>query len=150
MSERLTKNAARNIFYGGTAFFFIIFVALVAQSHSYVLEKSSNNDRLSEGVVRGKAVWEENSCINCHTLMGEGAYFAPELGNVWFRYGGADDPEGAREGLMAWIKSMPSGIEGRRQMPHFNLTDQQLNDLVDFLRFTAEVDTQGWPPTVSG
>ncbi len=32
-------------------------------------------------VVLGKKVWEDNNCIGCHTLLGEGAYFAPELGN---------------------------------------------------------------------
>ena len=62
-------------------------------------------------IYRGKHVWERNSCINCHSLLGEGAYFAPELGNVWVRYGGREDPEGARA-LVAWMQSQPSGIEG--------------------------------------
>jgi nitric oxide reductase subunit C len=36
-------------------------------------------------VVRGKHFWETRNCIGCHTLLGEGAYFAPELGNVYKR-----------------------------------------------------------------
>ena len=103
-----------------------------------------------EGVVRGKHVWEKHSCINCHSLLGEGAYFAPELGNVWVRYGGREDPEGARAALVAWMQSQPSGIEGRRQMPQFNLTDQELNDLSDFLEWTSRINTQGWPPNDAG
>ena len=83
-------------------------------------------------------------------LLGEGAYFAPELGNVWIRYGGLDDPKSAREGLYAWLHSQPSGVEGRRQMPDFHLTDQETNDLIDFLEFTSRVKTQGWPPKASG
>lgn len=150
MAERLTKSAARNIFYGGSAFFFITFVILTAHSHYYIVTQSSDEATLSESVLRGKHVWERNSCINCHSLLGEGAYFAPELGNVWVRYGGRDDPESARGALVAWMQSQPSGVEGRRQMPQFNLTDQELNDLIDFLEWTSRIDTQGWPPNTSG
>ena len=150
MSERLTKSAARNIFYGGTIFFLVIFIGLTLHSHNYIVNESSNQDQLMPSVVAGKHVWERNSCINCHTLLGEGAYFAPELGNVWVRYGGEDDPEGARDMLKAWMAAQPTGIEGRRQMPQFNLTDQELDELVDFLKWTSEIDTQNWPPNEAG
>ena len=150
MGEGLTKAAARNIFYGGSIFFFLVFAGLVAQSHYYALTTSSDEAGLTDSVKRGKAVWERNACIDCHSILGEGAYFAPELGNVWVRYGGKDDPQGAREALKAWIQSMPTGIEGRRQMPHFNLTDQELDDLASFLEWTSKIDTQGWPPNQAG
>jgi nitric oxide reductase subunit C len=150
MSERLTKAAARNIFYGGTAAFFIIFVGLVAHSHNYIVDVSTNKATLTESVVRGKHVWEKNSCINCHSLIGEGAYFAPELGNVWDRYGGREDEGSAREALKAWIKAQPTGVEGRRQMPNFHLTEQELDDVVDFFRWTDSIKKQNWPPHKAG
>ena len=149
MSEVLTKSAARNIFYGGTAFFFIVFVGLVAHSVSTVNDMEKANP-VTPSVAAGKHVWEKHACIDCHTIMGEGAYFAPELGNVWVRYGGREDAAAARDGLKNWIKSMPTGIEGRRQMPHFEITEQELDDLVDFFKWTSEVNTQNWPPKVSG
>ena len=92
MSERFTRSAARNVFYGGSVFFFVVFVGLTAQSHWHVVTASTDTATLTDAVVRGKHVWEENACINCHSILGEGAYFAPELGNVWVRYGGRDDP----------------------------------------------------------
>lgn len=150
MAERFTRSAARNIFYGGSAFFLVAFVALTVHSHYYMKTVSTDEATLTEGVVRGKEVWERKSCINCHTLLGEGAYFAPELGNVWVRYGGPDDAESARAALIAWMQAQPSGIEGRRQMPQFNLNDQELNDLVDFLEWTSRVKTEGWPPNKAG
>ncbi|OSQ49449.1 c-type cytochrome [Thalassospira alkalitolerans] len=150
MSERLTKSAARNIFYGGTIFFLVIFFGLTLHSHNYMLNESTNMDELTPSVVAGKHIWERHSCVNCHTILGEGAYFAPELGNVWVRYGGKEDPEGARDMLKAWMAAQPSGIEGRRQMPQFNLTDQELDELVDFLKWTSEIDTQNWPPNEAG
>ncbi|OJX74794.1 cytochrome c [Magnetospirillum sp. 64-120] len=149
MSETLTKAAARNIFYGGTAFFFAVFVALTAHSVTKANAIAAANP-VTPGVAAGKHVWEKHSCINCHTLMGEGAYYAPELGNVWVRFGGKEDPNGAREALKAWMKGQPSGVEGRRQMPQFNLTETELDNLADFFKWTSEVDTQNWPPKVSG
>ncbi|MBI3445640.1 MAG: cytochrome c [Magnetospirillum sp.] len=149
MSEVLTKAAARNIFYGGTVFFFVVFVGLVGHSVSTVNEMSATHP-VTPSVAAGKHVWEKHACIDCHTIMGEGAYFAPELGNVWVRYGGREDAAAARDGIKNWIKSMPTGIEGRRQMPHFEISEKELDDLVDFFKWTSEVNTQNWPPKVSG
>lgn len=150
MAERLTRSATRNIFYGGSAFFLAVFVALTVHTHFHMTSTSAPDAALSESVIRGKHVWERHSCINCHTLLGEGAYFAPELGNVWRRYGGHEDREAARDTLAAWMASQPSGIPGRRQMPQFNLTEQDVSDLADFLEFVSRINTQGWPPNIAG
>ncbi|MBF0098415.1 MAG: cytochrome c [Magnetococcales bacterium] len=149
MSEILTNTAARNIFYGGTAFFFVTFAALVAHSVTEVNAFSSQHP-VSPSVAKGKEIWERHACIDCHTILGEGAYYAPELGNVWLRYGGRENPEGARAALKSWMQSQPSKIEGRRQMPHFAITDTELDTLVDFLKWTSEINTQNWPPKISG
>jgi nitric oxide reductase subunit C len=150
MADYLTKNGARNVFYGGSAFFFAIFLGLTAHSAYYMRTTSTDETTLTDSVARGKHVWEKNSCINCHTLLGEGAYYAPEVGNVWTRWGGQEDPATARESLKAWMAAQPSGIEGRRQMPQFNLTDQELDDLADFLEWTSKIKTQKWPPNDAG
>lgn len=150
MADRLTKSAARNIFYGGSIAFLVIFLALGAHSHYYAVTDSTPTEDVPEDVALGKRVWEENSCINCHTIMGEGAYFAPELGNVWVRYGGDENAQAARASLKAWIRAQPTGAPGRRQMPNFDLSDQELHHLIDFLKWTSRVDTQGWPPTEEG
>ncbi len=150
MAERLSRSAARNIFYGGSIFFLIVLFVLTGQSHMYILEKSTDVAGLTDSVARGKHVWEKNSCINCHTILGEGAYYAPELGNVWVRYGGKEDAEGAREGIEAWIRAQPSGIEGRRQMPKYDLTDEEMADLINFFEWVSRIDTQNWPPNDAG
>ncbi len=136
-----TKQAARNIFYGGSVFFALLFAAIVFDSEHKIPERS-NAQNITESVVRGKKIWETRNCIGGHTLLGEGAYFAPELGNVYKRRGG--------EFIKAWIKGQPTGAPGRRQMPQFDLNDQQLNDLVDFLKWTGEINTENWPPNIEG
>lgn len=150
MAEFLTKSRARNIFYGGSIFFVLVFVAMTVQSHRYIVNTSTAGMPLSEAVVHGKRVWERNSCINCHTLHGEGAYFAPELGNVMTRWDVLDDPEAAFEMMDGWIEAQPSGIEGRRQMPYFELTEEDKRGLAEFLRWADQTDTQGWPPNEAG
>jgi nitric oxide reductase subunit C len=147
MSEMLTKSAARNIFYGGSLFFFAIFVGLTAHSHIYVL---NTTPPVNDAVARGKEVWEKHSCINCHTLLGEGAYYAPEVANVLIRWGGDKDMKGAKETLRAWMKSQPSGVAGRRQMPNFRLSDKEIDDLGAFFEWVSKLNTQKWPPKVSG
>lgn len=150
MAEILTKSRARNVFYGGSIFFVAVFIALTVHSHIYITNSSTSALPLTDEVVLGKRVWERNSCINCHTLHGEGAYFAPEVGNVMTRWGVVDDPEAAFEILKAWMEAQPSGVEGRRQMPQFNLTDDEIRGLAEFLRWADETDTQGWPPNDAG
>ena len=136
-----TKQMARNIFYGGTMFFVLLFVVLIFDTESKTPQRS-NAAEITPAVVRGKAVWETRNCIGCHTLLGEGAYYAPELGNVIKRRGG--------DFVKTWIKSMPTNAPGRRQMPQFNLSEQQLDDLVRFLEWTGKVNTENWPPNIQG
>ena len=136
-----TKQMARNMFYGGSVFFIFVFIALIFDSERQI-PKRSNAEAITPSVVAGKKLWETRNCIGCHTLLGEGAYFAPELGNVYKRRG--------PDFIKAWIASQPTHIEGRRQMPQFNFTETQLNDMVEFLRWTGNVNTQNWPPNIEG
>jgi len=143
MSQTFTKAMARNIFYGGSVFFLLLFLALAFDTAG-VLPERDNRQNITEQVSHGKALWEENNCIGCHTLLGEGAYFAPELGNAFNRLGGKD-------GIIGFIKSRPAqGIPGRRSMPQFNFSDEELNALADFLKYVSEINAAGWPPNIQG
>lgn len=141
MSETFTKSMARNIFYGGAVFFFLLFLTLTFDTVQ-TLPKRDHRENLTDSVVRGKHIWETRNCIGCHTILGEGAYFAPELGNVYKRRGGPF--------IKAWIQAQPTGVPGRRQMPQFHLNDQELDDVVAFLKWTSEVNTNNWPPNIEG
>ena len=146
MRKGFTSQAARNIFYGGTTFFILLFAVLVFHTEQRIPQRS-NVAELTPAVVRGKHIWETRNCIGCHTLLGEGAYFAPELGNVYVRRGG--DETGAAF-IKGWIKAMPTGAPGRRQMPQFHLSEQQLDDLVEFLKWTNGINAEKWPPNIEG
>jgi nitric oxide reductase subunit C len=141
MSSSFTKSSARNIFYGGSVFFFLLFLGLTFDTMN-TLPKRDNSANLTESAIRGKKIWETRNCIGCHTLLGEGAYFAPELGNVYKRRG--------PEFIKAWMAAQPTGAPGRRQMPQFHLNEKELNDLVEFLKYSSEINTNNWPPNIEG
>ena len=144
MSDVFTKSMARNIYYGGSVFFFLLFLALTFDTAGET-PKRDNHEAINDQVALGKQVWEENNCIGCHTLLGEGAYFAPELGNVYTRFGNST------EAIAAFIKSRPvDGIPGRRSMPQFNLSDEELEAVAEFLKYVDGIDAAGWPPNVQG
>ena len=147
MAQAFTKTMARNIFYGGTAFFFLLFLALSFDSVGQLPDRDNRaalESAQGPQIKKGKTLWEENDCIGCHTLLGEGAYFAPELANAYQRLGGKD-------GIIGFIKSRPvNGIPGRRSMPQFNFTDEELDALAEFLKYVSEINSANWPPNIQG
>jgi nitric oxide reductase subunit C len=144
MSEVFTKSMARNVYFGGSVFFILLFLALTFDTSGKTPQRD-NHAAISPQVALGKRVWEDNDCIGCHTLLGEGAYFAPELGNVYKRFGNST------EAIVAFIRSRPAeGVPGRRSMPQFNLSDEELNAVAEFLKYSSEINTANWPPNIQG
>ena len=142
MSGVFTKTMARNVFYGGSVFFFLLFLGLTFDTVR-ALPKRDMRQNITPLVAEGKKIWETRNCIGCHTLLGEGAYFAPELGNVVARYG--------EDGVKAFITSRPAdGIPGRRSMPQFNLTEEELDAVAAFLEHVSKINNANWPPNVQG
>lgn len=144
MSGAFTKSTARNIFYGGSVFFFLLLVVLTFDTVKSLPERD-HRENITPQVVLGKKMWEDHNCIGCHTLMGEGAYFAPELANVYDRFGQST------EAIVAFIQSRPAeGIPGRRSMPQFNMSAEELEAVAAFLKWTSEIDDANWPPNIQG
>jgi len=145
MRETFTKSMARNIYYAGGLVFFLALVGLTVDTVT-TIPKTDNRGNINEQVAAGKRLWEKNDCIGCHTLLGEGAYFAPELGNVYTRFGKNTDA------IKGFIKSRPkNGIPGRRSMPQFNFTDEELENIAQFLKYVDGIKTaRNWPPNIQG
>ncbi len=148
MSERITKSMARNIYFGGGVFFFLLLVGLTFDTMSQ-LPQRDNRAQITDSIALGKKLWEDNNCIGCHTLMGEGAYYAPELANVFDRRGNSDEKT-FKQFMKVWMSIQPLDKPGRRKMPQFHLTDQEVEALADFLIWTSRIDDNGWPPNIEG
>lgn len=134
----LSKSQARTFFLGGTIVTFAIFLGLSWNSLSNDVPKQTNPQNLTEQVIRGKQMWEENNCMGCHTIFGEGAYYAPELTKVYERRG-----EGyIKAALMAKVPWAPRG----RKMVAYGFSEEEANDMVEFFKWIGEVDLNGFPP----
>lgn len=148
MADNFTKGMARNIYYGGGVFFFLLLVGLTFDT-MMVLPERDHRENITEAVAKGKEIWEKNNCIGCHSLMGEGAYFAPELANVFDRYGAGD--EAVFEAFMQnWMAIQPLNVPGRRQMPQFHLSEEEVHGLSQFLIWTSRINDNDWPPNKQG
>src|SRR5512136_1281934 len=82
----MSKKTAFWIFLIGTVSSGILFLALTVDMHRQV-SALSHTDKLSQNVVDGKRVFEKYNCNDCHTILGFGAYYAPDLTKVVQRVG---------------------------------------------------------------
>ncbi len=148
MTERITKSMAKNIYYGGGMFALLIFLALSFDTVQQIPQRS-NEVNMTPSVVAGKRLWEKNDCVGCHTLVGEGAYYAPELMNVFQRRGNSNETI-FKAYMLAWMSAQPLATPNRRKMPQFHLTPSEVNSLSDFLIWTSKINANEWPPTIEG
>ena len=82
----LTKRTAWWIFLVGTLSSLVLFLALTIDTHRQV-KVLTNADSLSDEVVDGKRVWEKYNCNDCHTILGFGGYYAPDMTKSYKRLG---------------------------------------------------------------
>lgn len=136
----MNKRQARLFAIGSTVVAAVAFLGLTIDSHRQ-FPKLTNAQNITPQVTHGKDVWHKNNCINCHTLFGEGAYYAPDLTKIAQHRGAAY--------LQAYLKD-PSKFydekRHRRLMPRQDMTDTEIADLVSFLDWVSKVDNNGWPP----
>jgi len=118
----------------------VIFLIMTIDSHRQFPELT-NSENITPQVTHGKDVWHKYNCINCHTLFGEGAYYAPDLTKITQHRGAAY--------LQAYMRD-PSKFydeqKHRRLMPKQDLSETEITDLIAFLDWVSKVDNQDWPP----
>ena len=136
----MNRRQARLFAIVSTALVTLTFIGMTIDSHRQ-FPKLTNEDQMTPQVLAGKDVWHKFNCTNCHTLLGEGAYYAPDLTKIAVQRG--------PEYLKAFMRD-PSQFydeqKVRRVMPKQNLTDKEIEDVIAFLGWIAKIDTQGWPP----
>ena len=100
-----------------------------------------------ELVDLGKLTVQAKNCMNCHTLLGNGAYYAPDLTKAWLDPGWGN--EQARETLMTLFLKDPIAnartFGTGRRMPDMDLTDAEVRGVIAFLKWMSAVDTNGFP-----
>ena len=131
------KKAARNFFIWGTVICTAVFIWLTIETHT-TIPKRTNTDKLTDEVVLGKRVWHKHNCNDCHTILGIGGYYSPDVTKVYSTRG--------ETWLKAFLKNPESPDPKRRKMPGQNLSDDEIKKLIAYFKWVDAIDTNQWPP----
>lgn len=86
-----------------------------------ITAKTSGNVNVSKA-SEGRLIWQKYNCQACHQLYGLGGYLGPDLTNEYSKFNGNH----------AALKAMFQG--GLKQMPKFDLNEQEEDLLIEFLK----------------
>jgi nitric oxide reductase subunit C len=115
--------------------------------------KDWSEDEAASLLHLGKLTSQSKNCMNCHTLLGNGAYYAPDLTKAWLDPAWSDDGaylgmtgKSTREEAMAEFLQHPSQYPSHaRMMPNLGITADEAQGLVAFLKHMSSIDTNGFP-----
>src|SRR5690554_2505374 len=136
----MNNRQARLFAIGSTAAAALLFLGMTLDSHRQ-FPTLTNADKITPEITHGKDVWHKYNCINCHTLLGEGAYYAPDLTKIAKHRGEAYLHAYMRDPSMFYDEQ-----KHRRLMPQQNLSEDEIHDVVSFLGWVSEIDNHDWPP----
>lgn len=130
----MSNKAARNLFVFGSLFFFLIFIVLTIDTMGKLDKRAP---AITEEVNAGKMVWHKYDCIGCHTILGNGSYFAPDMTKI---------TEKKPKDYLKQFLMDPKSVNPNASMPKLGISSKEADDLIAFLDWTSKVDTNGWPP----
>ena len=97
-------------------------------------------------VSHGKLTTQAKNCMACHTLLGNGSYYAPDLTKSWLDQTWGS--KGAREQAMVDFLMHPELAAHNslgRKMPNLGITEDEARATVAFLKWMSSIDTNGFP-----
>ncbi len=112
--------------------------------------KQWSDEEASALLHKGKLTVQAKNCMNCHTLLGNGAYYAPDLTKAWL------DPKWEQVMPMIGVKTKEEAIAKflehpeqypthERRMPNLKITPEEAKAVVAFLKHMSAIDTNGFP-----
>lgn len=102
---------------------------------------------------KGKLTVQAKNCMNCHTLLGNGAYFAPDLTKSWvdqaWQEGGVmmgmTGAATKAEAMAVFLQNPDKYPSHSRRMPNLGITADEAKAVVAFLKHMSSIDTNGFP-----
>ncbi len=134
----MSPRMAKLIFWFGTLSSLAVFLAMTVHTHRS-FDALTHADALDAHVVAGKRAFERRNCNDCHTILGFGAYYAPDLTRAYSRLG----EDAIRRRLEAPEVVFAASF---RKMPQQHLAPGEVDDLVAFLRWVSRIENHDWPP----
>jgi len=102
----------------------------------------------------GKLTFQAKNCINCHTALGNGAYYAPDLTKAWLdpkweSMMAMTDKKTKEEAIAEFLQHPSQYPTHARMMPNLGITPKEAQGLVAFLKHMSSIDTNGFPRNFS-
>jgi len=135
----LSKSQAKLFFLAGTFIFSALFLGLSYDTTVNRVGEQTHEENITEEVLAGRIIWDENNCMGCHTLLGEGAYYAPELTKVIERRG-----PGYVKGVLMSPTPWGEHTSGRK-MVAYGFSAEEADNVVAFFTWIGEMDLNGFP-----
>lgn len=128
-------------------------VPVIGEKELFFGKSDYSEKEAGELLHLGKLASQAKNCMNCHTLLGNGAYYAPDLTKAWldpaWQTGGsyqAMTGKSTKEEAMAEFLQYPSKYPSHaRMMPNLGITAPEAKGLVAFLKHMSSIDTNGFP-----
>jgi nitric oxide reductase subunit C len=128
-------------------------IPVIGEKEMFFGRDDWSEEEAAELLHLGKLGSQVKNCMNCHTLLGNGAYYAPDLTKAWLDP--AWGPEGSmqamtgkstKEEAMSEFLQNPSQYPTHaRMMPDLGITAEEAKGLVAFLKHMSSIDTNGFP-----
>ncbi len=148
---------------------------------SYHRPQSSEVTFEGQTGLRGKQVFQAYNGMDCHTIVGNGGYFAPDLTKIYKEVGPAwlkaylGSPGSYPTKALVQIQLQQQIKDGQVQvadlddyyskfkeakrrierrggqdalMPNLRFSQEEINALIAFFKYTSMLNTAGWPPEV--
>ncbi len=128
-------------------------VPVIGEKEKFFGRDDYSEKEAAELLHLGKLGSQAKNCMNCHTLLGNGAYYAPDLTKAWIDPAWADGGpmmamtgKKTKEEAMAEFLQHPSKYPTHeRMMPNLGITEMEAKGLVAFLKHMSSIDTNGFP-----
>ena len=125
-------------------------VPVIGEKEKFFGRDDWTEEEAAELLHLGKLGSQAKNCMNCHTLLGNGAYYAPDLTKAWLdpmwdsymlRMGKASKEEAIAE----FLQHPSDNPSNERMMPNLGITADEAKGLVAFLKHMSSIDTNGFP-----
>ena len=134
----MSDKTAKLLFWIGTLTSLVLFLALTVDT-TRQFASLTHADKLDAQVVAGKRAFQRHNCNDCHTILGFGGYYAPDLTKAYVRLG-----EDAVKRRLAHPEI--AFADSYRKMPQQHLADTEIADIAAYLRWVANIENGDWPP----
>ncbi|MEI6507067.1 MAG: cytochrome c [Bacteroidota bacterium] len=116
-------------------FFSFLFISYISYSLIvYFIGSGKYQKTLNTQALAGQLIWQQNNCQSCHQIYGLGGYMGPDLTNIM-----SDKNKGELYAKII-IRS------GTQKMPKIDLNEEQIDQLIAFLKQVDESGKSGVNP----